>query len=96
MAMHIGTVRIWLHLPGPDSLKEKRAIIKRLIAQARREFNVSIAEIGDLDDHQRAELGAALVSNDGGLNNRVLAKLVEFFERDPQVFVEDYTFELLQ
>ena len=95
MAMHVGTVRIQLYLPGPGSLKEKRAIVKRLIAQARREFNVSIAEIGALDDHQRAELGAAFVSNDGGLNNRVLAKLVEFLERDPQVFVEDYSFELL-
>ena len=95
MAMHVGTVRIKLHLPEPTSLKEKRAIVKRLIAQARREFNVSIAEIGALDDRQRAELGAELVSNDGGLNSRALTKLVEFLERDPQVFVEDYTFELL-
>ncbi len=93
--MRVGTIRIKLHLPAVTTLKEKRAIIKGLITRVRGEFNVSIAEIGALDDRQRAELGAALVSNDGGLNSRILAKLVELIERDPQVLVEDWEIELL-
>jgi len=93
--MRVGTILIRLYLPQPCSLKEKRAIVKGLIARARREFNVSIAEVGALDDRRRAELGAALVSNDGRLNNRALTKLVELLEREPQVFVEDYRIEIL-
>lgn len=93
--MRVGTIKIKLHLPAVTTLKEKRAIIKGLIARVRGEFNVSIAEVGALDDRQRAELGAALVSNDGSLNNRVLAKLVELIEHDPKVLVEDYEIEIL-
>lgn len=93
--MRVGTIRIKLHLPQPCSLKEKRTIIKGLIAKARREFNVSIAEVGALDDRRRAELGAALVSNDGGLNDRIMAKLVELIERESEVLVEDYRIEIL-
>ena len=93
--MRVGTVLIRLHLPQPCSLKEKRAIIKGLIARVKREFNVSIAEVGALDDKRRAELGAALVSNDGRLNNRILAKVVELIEREPEILVEDYRIEIL-
>lgn len=93
--MKVGVVLVRLHLPLPCSLKEKRAIIKGLIARVKREFNVSIAEVGALDDRRRAELGVALVSNDGKLNNRVLAKVVELIEREPGVLVEDYRIEIL-
>jgi uncharacterized protein YlxP (DUF503 family) len=93
--MRVGTILIRLHLPQPCSLKEKRALLKRLIAKVKRGFNVSIAEVGALDDRRRAELGAALVSNDGGLNDRIMAKLVELIEREPEVLVEDYRIEIL-
>ena len=93
--MRVGTVLIRLRLPQPRSLKEKRALVKGLIARIKREFNVSIAEVGALDDRRRAELGAALVSNDGRLNERVMAKLVELLKREPQVLIEDYRIEIL-
>lgn len=93
--MRVGIALIRLHLPGPCSLKEKRALVKGLIARVKREFNVSIAEVGALDDRRRAELGAALVSNNGQLNERIMAKVVELIEREPQVLVEDYRIEIL-
>lgn len=93
--MKVGTVLVKLHLPSPCSLKEKRSLLKSLIAKVRRKFNVSIAEVGAFDDRRRAELGAAFVSNDGGLNNRVLDKVVELIEREPEILVEDYRIEIL-
>lgn len=93
--MRVGTVLIKLYLPATCSLKDKRSIIKGLVAKVKREFNVSIAEVGALDDRRRAELGVALVSKDGELNERILAKVVELLEREPHVQVEDYRIELL-
>jgi hypothetical protein len=93
--MRVGTVLVKLYLPVPCSLKDKRSIIKGLIAKVKREFNVSIAEVGALDDRRRAELGVALVSKDGELNERILAKVVELLEREPEVQVEDYQIEIL-
>lgn len=93
--MRVGKVLIKLRLPALCSLKEKRSLLKGLIAKVKREFNVSIAEVGNLDDRRRAELGVAIVSNDGELNDRILAKVVELLSREPEVLVEDYELELL-
>lgn len=93
--MRVGKILIKLHLPAPCSLKEKRSLLKGLIAKVKREFNVSIAEVGNLNDRRRAELGVAIVSNDGELNDRILAKVVELLSREPEVLVEDYELELL-
>lgn len=95
--MRIGKVLIKLRFYSPATLKEKRALLKGLTTRVKREFNVSIAEVGALDDRRRAELGVAMVSNDGELNRRVLAKVVELLEREgrPEVFVEGYEIEIL-
>ncbi|MCS6937267.1 MAG: DUF503 domain-containing protein [Candidatus Bipolaricaulota bacterium] len=93
--MRIGVVRIALRLHRSASLKEKRQILQSLIAQMRRRFNVSIAEVGHLDDWKSALLGAAIVCNDGRVNNALLAKLVEAIKRYADVTVEDYEIEIL-
>ncbi len=93
--MKVGVVRIALHLHSPASLKEKRHIIQRLTAQMRRRFNVSIAEVGRLDDWKSALLGAAIVCNDGRVNNALLAKLVEAIKHYADVTVEDYEIEII-
>ncbi len=92
--MRVGVVRITLRLSQTLSLKDKRRLLKSLLARVKQEFNVSIAEVDHLDDHRSAVLGAALVSNDGRLNQRVLHRLVSFLERHPEVLVEDYQSEI--
>lgn len=93
--MKIGVVRVTLRLHEPSSLKEKRHILQSLIAQMRRRFNVSIAEIDRLDDWKSAVLGAAIVCNDGRVNNALLAKLVEAIGHCKEITVEDYEIEIL-
>jgi len=93
--MRVGILLVRLRLQYPDSLKEKRQIIKSLLAQARRRFNISIAEIDQLDQVRAATLGAAIVSNDGRVNNRVLSKLIDQLERHPRVLLEEQRLELL-
>jgi hypothetical protein len=82
-------------LAYPFSLKEKRRLLKSLIAQIKRDYNVSIAEIDHLDDRRSAVLGVALVSNDGRLNQRVLDKLAAWIDRHPEITVEHCETEIV-
>lgn len=61
--MVIGTCSIIILVPGSTSLKDKRRVIRSIIAKTRQRFNVSIAETGNLDSWQVAEIGFACVSN---------------------------------
>jgi uncharacterized protein YlxP (DUF503 family) len=60
----VGTLRVRLILREAHTLKDKRSVVKGLKDRIHARFNVSIAEIGDLDARQRAEVGVACVSND--------------------------------
>jgi ribosome-binding factor A len=80
--MSVAVVQASLLVPGCRSLKDKRSVVKGLVERARNRFNASVAETGSLDVLQRADLGAALVSNDPGVaasevNDIRLARLSE-------------------
>ena len=45
MVVGSGMVELWISESG--SLKEKRAVLRRLLKKTQNEFNVSIAEVGD-------------------------------------------------
>jgi len=93
--MRIGTLTLTLLLDGCASLKDKRQVIRSLIEVIRRKFNVSIAEIGDLDLWRRSVIGVACVSNDGAHANRVLDKLLDHIESRPDVEVAHVDLEIL-
>jgi hypothetical protein len=93
--MRVGIARITLRLAYPYSLKDKRRLLKGLIAQLKRDFNVSVAEVAEQDNRRSAVLGVAVVSNDGGLSQRVLHKLVAHIEKHPDVSVEQVESEVL-
>lgn len=94
--MMIGACTIVLHLPGIRSLKEKRSIVKSLLARMRNEFNVSAAEVDAQDAHGRAVLGAACVSASGEYARGQLEALVRWIEQErPDTPVLDYEIELL-
>ena len=95
MTMHIGSLTVTLYLHAAESLKDKRSVIKSLIETTRHKFNVSIAEVGDLDKWRRATIGIVCVSNDVQYLNRVLDKVVETLESNPAVEVGEVDLELL-
>jgi uncharacterized protein len=61
--MIVATTTWDLHLPGCQSLKEKRGIMKPLTSALRRNLNVSVAETGNQDLWQRAEIACAVVGS---------------------------------
>ena len=93
--MVIGVCTVCLDIPGCHSLKEKRRILKPLLARLRNDFQVSAAEVNANDLWQRAVIGMAIVSNDSGHAHRLLTKVVRSIERsrlDAQV--ADYRIEI--
>jgi len=70
--MRVAALRVELHLPTPQSLKEKRAALRPLIEGLRRLGSYSVAEVDHHDSWQRAAVGVAIVAPDGeGLGMQV-------------------------
>jgi uncharacterized protein YlxP (DUF503 family) len=72
--------RLRLHLPFSHSLKDKRQIVRSLQARIRENFGVSIAETGDHDLWQSAELTVALAASDARHARATLDKIAEFID----------------
>ncbi|SDD48657.1 hypothetical protein SAMN04489747_1046 [Auraticoccus monumenti] len=53
-----------LLLGDVHSLKEKRSVVRPVVAELRRRFEVSVAETGHLDLHRRAAVGVGVVAAD--------------------------------
>lgn len=94
--MVIGSCLLELYLPAVDSLKEKRSIVKSLLAKAKQQFNVSIAEVEQQDSWQRAVLGMACVSTSGAHAHKQLETVVRWIEAQrPDLPLVAYEIELL-
>lgn len=70
--MFVGVMRLGLHVPGARSLKDKRMVVRSFRDRVRARFDVSIAEVGAQDLHQRASFGVAVISNDARICDEVL------------------------
>lgn len=70
--MFTGTLICDLLLGDVHSLKEKRAVVRPLLAELRRRFAVSAAEVGFADLHRRAQVAVACVSGQAGHVTEVL------------------------
>ncbi|MCU0266727.1 MAG: DUF503 domain-containing protein [Actinomycetia bacterium] len=64
--MHVGTLELDLLLGDVHSLKEKRTVVRPVVAELRRRFAVAAAEAGHLGLHRRALVGVAVVAADRG------------------------------
>jgi uncharacterized protein YlxP (DUF503 family) len=62
--MFTGTLALDLLLGDVHSLKEKRSVVRPIVAELKRRYDVSAAEAGHLDLHRRALVGVAVVAAD--------------------------------
>ena len=83
--MYVGSLTLDLLLGDVHSLKEKRSVVRPVVAELRRKFEVSAAETGEQDLHRRAELGVALVAGDAGHCRQVLAACEELVAGRPEL-----------
>ena len=61
--MWIGWIEFDLLLGDVRSLKEKRSILRPLVAELSRRTEASVAEVGEHDLHRRAVVGVAVVAS---------------------------------
>jgi len=62
--MFVGVLDLELLLGDVHSLKEKRGVVRPIVAELRKRFEVSVAEAGHLDLHRRTLIGVAVVAAD--------------------------------
>ncbi|MBU5590260.1 DUF503 domain-containing protein [Clostridium sp. MSJ-4] len=92
--MIIGTAKIYLRANWVHSLKEKRMIVKSIIAKLKNKFNLSIAEVENQDIHQSIVIGIACISNDTQHANSMLQNAINFIEENSEAFIEDVVIEI--
>jgi hypothetical protein len=94
--MAIGYCQIDLHIPFSHSLKEKRSVIRSIVARISQQFNVSIAELDHQDAWQAACLGVVCISYEADRLHQQFESVVHWVEQNrPDVELVDYRIEML-
>ena len=93
--MHVGVLQLELSIGDAMSLKDKRRVILSLKDRIAHGHNVSVAEVGALDEHRRSILGVAMVSNDARHVEGALSKLVDFVRSVRNVDLIDYQIDFV-
>ena len=92
--LQIGVLQFTLEIPYAVSLKDKRSAIKSLRDRLRRSFNVSIAEIDDLDECTVATLGAVVAGSDIPHLNSTMDHLLNTLEEWRDGNLADHQLEI--
>ncbi|MGA9309961.1 MAG: DUF503 domain-containing protein [Pseudonocardiaceae bacterium] len=70
--MYVGAVELDVLFGDVHSLKQKRSLMRPVIAELRRRFEVAAAEAGHVELHRRSLIGVAAVAADAGHVREVL------------------------
>lgn len=83
-----------LRAPWVHSLKEKRMIVKSLIARLQNKFHVSAAEIDEQDKHQIIVIGVAAIVPHSALADSLMEEISLFMEENSEAEIIDEQREL--
>ena len=83
--MFTGSLVADLLLGDVHSLKEKRAVVRPVVAELRRRYAVAAAEVGDSDLHRRVQVGVSAVAADAGHVTEVLDACERLLAGRPEV-----------
>lgn len=78
--MRVAALRVELHLPEAQSLKEKRRVLRPVLEGLKRLGSYSVAEVDHHDAWQRAALGIAIVAPDGKGLGMHIAKVRRYLD----------------
>jgi uncharacterized protein YlxP (DUF503 family) len=93
--MFVGVLRLTFHIPHARSLKDKRRVVQKFRDRIQARFDVSIAEVGGQDLHQRAVFGVAVVSGDAAVCDSVLGQVARAAETAEDAVLTDRSTELV-
>ncbi len=87
--MRVAALRVELRLPGVQSLKEKRRVLRPVLEGIRKLGSYSVAEVDGHDLWQRSTLAIAIAARDGRSLEMQLDKLRRYLESRIEVEVVD-------
>ncbi|MDR0322404.1 MAG: DUF503 domain-containing protein [Treponema sp.] len=82
-------IQIIFEIPDITNIKEKRRIIKSVLAKMKQRFHLSAAEIDLQDSLSFSQIGGAIVSNSRTFGESVLQKAFDMIERETNVRIQD-------
>ena len=91
--MIVSIIKVKLHTPWVHSLKEKRAVMKRLMSRLSNKFNVSVIESDAQDVHQTIILSIAFLAANQGLADSMDETICSFIEANTDAEVLDFQVE---
>ncbi len=93
--MIIGTLELELRFSEPQSLKEKRVILKSLVTRIRNQFNVSVAEVDGMDLWQTSTLAIATAGRETKFINEILDRVMDFIRSVREVEITNQSLCIL-
>jgi uncharacterized protein YlxP (DUF503 family) len=85
--MYVGSLSVEILLGDVHSLKEKRGVVRPIVAEVARKYAVSVAEVGHQDLHRRARIGVAVVAADAAHCRDVLDACERLIAGRPEIEV---------
>ena len=87
--MIIATITFKLRAPWVHSLKEKRMIVKSILAKLQTRFHVSAAEIDEQDTHQIIVIGVAAIVPHNAQADSLMESISRFVEENCEAEIID-------
>lgn len=86
-SIHIAALTLRLEVTDGITLKDKRQVVRSLLDRVRGRFNISAAEVGDLDSPRYATLAAVGVANEHPFVDQMMARVASYIESERRVVV---------
>jgi uncharacterized protein YlxP (DUF503 family) len=84
--VYVGALTLDVLLGDVRSLKQKRSLVRPILADVHRRFpGVAVGETGHLDLHRRAEIGVAVVSSTAANAVQLLEACERFIAGRPEI-----------
>ena len=80
--MNLLAMTFRLHAPWVNRLKEKRMIVKSLVAKLQNKFHVSAAEVDEQDTHHIIVIGVAAIVPHNALADSMMDEISAFVENN--------------
>ncbi len=87
--MKIAVMTFRLHAPWVHSLKEKRMIVKSIVAKLQNKFHVSAAEVDEQDTHQIIVIGIAGIVPHNAMADSLMDEISQFVGENTECEILD-------
>ncbi len=93
--MFVKVTKVVLQIPGAASLKARRQVVRSFKDRVRARYPVSVAEVGDVERYQVAELAFAMVSGAAARCDEVMDQVVALANRLPDAVLAEVRTETI-